>query len=526
MTDFLLLSARAVRLPDRVAGDAVMVGADSVAAIGKRAELREQLPDGATCREEHFDGYIVPGLHDSHIHPVAYTALLTGAPLHQAANLTDIQQMLREAAQQRPGLVTGSNLDEQKLAERRLPTASELDAVIPDRPVIVHRYDGHLAIVNTAALRTAGITARTSNPPGGVIDRDDTGEPTGVLRETAIDLVATAPGIESPVSPDDVATAMRRLAGLGITSIGAMLRTGAGPWAHLGDEVEIVTQAAPGIPIRLHGFVAAETFGQLDTAAERLENAGETMDWAGVKRFGDGSFGSHTAAMFEAFTDLPGQTGVLRLNDHDVAMAHAAVAAGRAVAIHAIGDAAAARVLDVFDHLVREGVEPYRLRMEHASVLANADIDRMGKLGVVASVQPAFLGSEAGWIEQRLGRDRLLRTYAFASLIEAGALVVGGSDSPVESPDPWEAMALCQDRAGVVPAEKLSPQQALDLYTTAAARALGEPEPLANGSPADLIVVDRDPVTCSPDELRQTEVLATFVGGQRVQAASGRWWID
>jgi len=250
------------------------------------------------------------------------------------------------------------------------------------------------------------------------------------------------------------------------------------------------------------------------------------MDWAGVKRFGDGSFGAFTAAMFEPFTDSPGSTGTMRLNDLDITMAHTSVAAGRAVAIHAIGDAAAARVLDVFEHLVSEGTEPHRLRLEHASVLAEEDIDRIGRLGIVASVQPAFLGSETDWIENRVGPERLRRTYAFATMRRVGAIVVGGSDSPVEAPNPWEAMALARDRAGIVLEEALSAAEALEMYTTAAAQALGEPPPLAVGSPADLAVVDRDPLAATPDELRATEVLATYVAGEMVDiTGSGPWWL-
>jgi predicted amidohydrolase YtcJ len=453
--------------------------------------------------------------------------LLTGVSLHTVASLAELQQMVAAAAAaDRPGLITAGNFNEATLAEKRLPVAADLDGAVADRPVIVNRYDGHLAIVNSAALKAAGIGPATRDPDGGIIDRDATGRPTGVLRETAIDLVGAACGDGGSVSPDEVARCMRGLAQLGITSIGAMVRSGKGAWAHLGDEVDIIVAAAADIPIRIHAFVTADDTATLEAAAAKLDGAGELMDWAGVKRFGDGSFGSLTAAMFEPFADSPGNTGTLRLNDLDIAMAHTSVAAGRAVAIHAIGDAAAARVLDVFEHLVSEGTEPHRLRLEHASVLAAEDIERIGRLGVVASVQPAFLGSETDWIESRVGPDRLRRTYAFATLRRVGAIVVGGSDSPVEAPNPWEAMALTRDRAGIVPEEALSAAEALEMYTTAAAQALGEPPPLAVGSPADLVVVDRDPLAATPDELRATEVLATYVGGEMVDVAgAGPWWI-
>ncbi|NND02915.1 MAG: amidohydrolase [Acidimicrobiia bacterium] len=526
MSDFRLYVGRGIRLPRGIVGDSILVHNGVVAAVGDQVTVTRQLPPGVACPIERFDGFLVPGLRDSHLHPVAYTALLTGAPLNKVASIAELQDALQHVAATGSGLINGNNLNEATLAEKRLPLAADLDAVSIERPVMVQRYDGHLAIVNSVALQLAGIEDTTVDPEGGVIDRDESGKATGVLRETAIDLVASAPGIESPVAPSDVARHMRALAGLGITSIGAMVRSGDGPWAHLGDEAEILAAAASEIPIRVHAFVIADTLERLEPAAAVLDGASDRMDWAGVKRFGDGSFGSFTAAMFEPFCDHP-STGTMRLNELDVAMAHAAVAAGRAVAIHAIGDAAASKVLDVFEHLAEEGVEGHRLRIEHASVLQQSDIERMGRVGAVASVQPAFLGSETDWIEARVGTDRLKRTYAFRTLLDAGVLVVGGSDSPVESPDPWEAMALCRDRAGLVMDEALSAEESLALYTTAAARALGEAEPLALGSPADFIAVDRDPILATPDELRHTVVMATFVGGELVDVdPTVSTWID
>jgi predicted amidohydrolase YtcJ len=487
MTDFQLICGRAVVLPEGAIGDALLVRGGIIVATGTEAELLDHVPSGVECDVHAYPGcFILPGIRDSHLHPVAYSSMLSGVSLHAVATMAELQGIIAAAAE-RPGLITAGNLNEATLAEKRLPTAAELDAAVADRPVIVNRYDGHLAIVNSAALESAGIGPDTPNPDGGIIDRDEAGRPTGVLRETAIDLVGAACGNDGTVQPDEVAASLRGLAQLGITSIGAMVRSGAGAWAHLGDEVDIITAAAPDIPIRVHAFVTADTLETLEVAAAKLDEASDRMDWAGVKRFGDGSFGAFTAAMFEPFADNPGNTGTMRLNDLDIAMAHESVAAGRAVAIHAIGDAAAARVLDIFEHLVNEGTEPHRLRLEHASVLAEEDIDRIGRLGIVASVQPAFLGSETDWIEGRVGPDRLRR---------------------------------------IVPEEGLSAAAALEMYTTAAAQALGEPAPLAVGSPADLVVVDRDPLTATPDELRATEVLATYVGGETVDVTDvGPWWI-
>ena len=220
--------------------------------------------------------------------------------------------------------------------------------------------------------------------------------------------------------------------------------------------------------------------------------------------------------MHDPFADATDETGTMRLTTDDLALAGAALDLGGMVAIHAIGDRANTAVLDYFETLVASGVDPRRLRIEHASVLTAKDLQRIGRLGIIASVQPAFIGSETTWLGERVGEDRLRLTYPFASLLAAGATLAGGSDSPVESPDPFAGMALARDRAGLVVEESLNAAAALGLFTNGGSKALGEPPPLAVGSPADLVVVDRDPLTASADELRETAVVATVIDGVEV----------
>jgi predicted amidohydrolase YtcJ len=247
-----------------------------------------------------------------------------------------------------------------------------------------------------------------------------------------------------------------------------------------------------------------------------MHHPGSRLRWAGLKRFADGSLGGHTAAMHEPFSDDPDENGMLRLTAVEEELARASLEMGGTVAIHAIGDLACTRVLDLFEKLVGEGIAGHRLRLEHASVLTAGDIGRLARLGVIASVQPAFMASETRWLEKRVGPDRLLRTYPLGSLESAGVALAGGSDCPVEPPDPWAGIALARDRAGIVPAEALSAESAFRLFTSGGALALGEPEPLAAGSPADFLIVDRDPVTSTPDEVRATKVIDTWIGGEPV----------
>ncbi len=505
-------------------GDAVLADDGRVVAVGLRAALSPAADD-----ERSFTGaVIIPGLRDAHIHPVGYAAALTGLTLGSVADLTGMQVVLRDAAR---GLPAGAALiagryDDAVVAERRLPTRVDLDAAVDDRPVLVHRYCGHVATANTAALVAAGIDSDSADPPGGTIDRDTHGDPTGVLRETAVDLVSEHLDAATGPAPRQVLDALAILAGLGITSIGAMLSLGDGPWANLGDEVALLGEIADELPITVHAFVIARSGDALVEARRRIDAAGGRLRWAGLKLFADGSLGGHTAAMHEPFTDAPGKTGTMRLSDADLELIDVALAGGGSVAVHAIGDRANTAVLDQFETLIARGVSPGRLRIEHASVLTPGDVRRLGGLGIVASVQPAFIGSENTWLEARVGTERLRTVYPFASLAAAGATLAGGSDSPVESPDPFSGMALARDRAGIVPEESLDAAMALGMFTEGGAAALGEPAPLREGSPADFVVVDRDPLSVTPDGLRDTQVVATVVGGEEIAVdRSQPFWV-
>jgi predicted amidohydrolase YtcJ len=502
-------------------GNAVLVVDRRVAAIGRWDELRGSAPETV-----YQGSWLLPGLRDAHIHPVAYAATLRGATLAGALDFAELIARLRSAASATDGAILGMRLNEETLAERRLPDRYVLDRAVPDRATLVHRYCGHVAIANTAALHQAGIGATSPDPPGGLIDRDDTGAPTGVLRETAIELVAERLGDTDQVSAEELLDGLHRLAAVGITSIGAILRTGSGAWASLGNEVDIACAAAARLPIKVGAYVIEEAAQTVAATKTLIDAAAERLRWLGIKRFGDGSFGGHTAAMHEAYVDVP-TTGTMRLTDLDREITEASIALGGGAAIHAIGDAACGAVIDMFEELTARGVDPARLRIEHASVLTEPDMARLARCGAIAVVQPPFLGSEAEWLGQRLGDERLRRTYAFASLEQAGITLAGSSDSPVEPPDPWIGMALARDRAGMVIEEQLGAERALAMYTSGAARALGEPEPLAPGSPADFIVVDRDPFTVTPDELRETEVIATFVDGHEVAVDRDKpLWLD
>lgn len=518
-----LFSAATLRTAHGVPGNAILVKAGKVVAIGDRSDLT-----GSSVEVHHPDAVILPGLRDAHLHPVAYAAALRGTTLATAADFDEVNARLRQSAalSAAPTPVLGMRLNEETLAERRLPDRNVLDRGVSDRPVLAHRYCGHVAIANSAALALAGVDAATPDPEGGIVDRDTDGTPTGVLRETAIELVAARFGGGNQVSPDELLGALHRLAAVGLTSVGAILRTGAGAWASLGNEVDIAIAAADRMPINVGAYVIEESPQTVAATKSQIDAASGRLRWLGIKRFGDGSFGGHTAAMHEPFVDVETR-GTMRLADIDRKITEASLALGGGAAIHAIGDSACGAVIDMFEQLISNGADASKLRIEHASVLTNADMARLATSGVIAVVQPPFLGSEADWLVNRLGAERIERTYAFAALETAGVVLAGSSDSPVEAPDPWAGMALAQDRAGMTPRQSISAERALAMYTSGAALALTEPEPLAMGSPADFIVVDRDPVMVTPDELRQTDVIATYVDGKKVVVDKTQpLWLD
>lgn len=498
-------------------GDTLIIDDGKVAAIGDGLEADHKVE---------FDGVITPGLRDAHFHPATYTASLVQPALKTATDFAEVGERLHAATESLdPNVpIVGLRLDDETLAEGRLPTRADLDALVDDRPVLLHRYCGHVAIANTAALDLAGIGPATVDPVGGSLDRDD-GSPNGILRETAVTLVASALAQQrgSSITPDHLSKAMRGLASLGLTSIGAIVGCGDSTWADLGDETQLLADAAADVPIKLNVFVIAQDVEQLEAAAKRVE--GGNVRFIGLKAFGDGSLGGHTAAMHEPFSDVD-TVGTLRL-DHEwaVGLGRRALPISERIAIHAIGDRANAAVLDVFDQLIADGADPAQLRVEHASVLGRPEIARFAHSGVTASVQPAFMASETEWLEDRVGPDRLPLTYPFRTLTDVGVALAGGSDCPVEPPHPLWGMAAARDRCGIVPEEALTSHEALALFTSGAAAAIAEPVPLAVGSPADFVVLDRDPIKATPDELRETNVLATYVDGALVDVSSvGQVW--
>lgn len=404
--------------------------------------------------------------HDHHFHPFGYVSMVHGLELMGAPDLDSVLSAVEQRAQAVEGPIIGQRLNDEGVKELRLPTASEIDDVVSDRPVLLYRYCGHIAVANSAALDLAGVGTDTRDPAGGSFDRDRSGRPNGILRETAISVISNAVDPITPGPEDsEILSALARLPDMGIGSITGIISADGGLWCGVQDEVETLVRIAPDLPIDIDVLVIADSPGGLASAKERIDAAEGRIRFHGYKAFMDGSLGGHTAAMYEPYADRPNTRGIDRFDHaHLVELGRASLDLGGVVAIHAIGDRANDRVLDVHEDLIDAGADPTTLRVEHTSILTNPTIDRMTDLGVTASVQPAFLASEREWLAKRLGPGRMNRAYKFRSMMEAGIPLLGGSDCPVELPDPEIGISAAVDRHGINPEESLTREQAEALF--------------------------------------------------------------
>ena len=485
------LVADSVLTPDGVVGEAVVIDGDRIVDLCPATAL------GDVPATEFPGATILPALSDSHIHPVGYASLLSGISLMAASDVGDLLRRLRDRASELP---PGQALVAQRVNDTtlgRLPDRFDLDRAATDRPLLAYRYCGHIAIANTNALELAGIGPTTSDPPGGSLDRDDQGVPTGVLRETAIDLVSAAlDSLIPPPEPGSILKALESLAALGLGSIHGMVAAGNPLWCGVGNELELMCEIAHDLPVEVAVIVIAQAVDELARARATIDRAGGRLRFLGWKGFADGSLGGHTASMWQPFVGTD-QAGTLRLENAAAGhLARASLDMGGIVAVHAIGDRAIDSTLDLFDGMISLGYSPRSMRVEHLSVASDDAIRRIASSGVVASVQPSFLTSEASWVPQRLGSRR--PAYRFATMTTAGVEMVGGSDCPVERPDPLAGIAAAVNRPGWNDGEHLDVTNALGLFCS---------DRFEVGSAANLVVVGGTVGSSS------SEVLAVYRNG-------------
>jgi predicted amidohydrolase YtcJ len=507
---------------------AVAVRGDRIAAVGDSADLA-RLVGPATRTLSSGAGLVTPGFTDSHTHFIDGGIQLASIDLRPATSPEDFVRRIKAfASEHEPGeWILGGEWDHERWPGAPLPTRQWIDSVTPNNPVFVYRLDRHMALANTAALRKAGIGRSMRDIPGGVVVRDRSGVPTGILKDVAMDPVKQAIPQPSAAQRDAaLGRAMRHAAERGVTAVCHV----SVPWLDLEtyrrahDHRRLTTRIALYFPLGTWRQVA-------DTIAR--SGRGDDLLWiGGIKGYMDGSLGSRTALFYQPYADDPKTAGVLRTPEDSLrAWIGAADSAGLQVAVHAIGERANGLLLDIYDSLARaHGPRDRRFRVEHAQHLRPADAPRFGRGGIIASMQPAHLIDDANWAIKRLGPDRIEHSYVFRSLLASGATLAFGSDWSVAPMDPILGIYAAVTRrsgdgknpGGWIPGQKTSVEEALRAYTVGGAYGVfseGRRGRLKPGYLADLVLLDRDLTRIPPEEIAQVRVMTTVMGGKVVFSA-------
>ncbi len=509
---------------------AVAVSGEKISAVGSSAEIAKLLQGAPNARViDAKGGMVTPGFIDSHVHFIIGGFRLSSVQLRDARTPAEFIARIKAYTATIPAgaWITGGDWDHQNWGGE-LPRRDWIDSVTPKNPVWVSRLDGHMALANGAALAAAGVTSKTADVEGGTIVRDASGNPTGILKDNAQNLV-------DKVEPDPPAAlidraldaAMRYVVARGVTSVqnmGTFGNLAAFERAHR--DGRLIT--------RIYAVTPISQWERLrDTIAARGRGDG-WLRIGGLKGFADGSLGSHTAAMFAPFADSPKDSGFFVDSPEDLRKwAQGGDRAGLQVIVHAIGDRAINSQLNIFEQIEREdGPRDRRFRIEHAQHLLPADIPRFAALNVIASMQPYHAIDDGRWAEKVIGPERAKTTYAFRSLLDAHARLAFGSDWFVAPPTPLEGIYAAVTRRtlddkhpdGWIPAQKIRVEEALRAYTTDAAYASfdeGIKGSLERGKLADLVLIDRDLTRIPPETIRDAKILTTIVGG-RIVYESGR----
>jgi predicted amidohydrolase YtcJ len=513
---------------------AVAIIGDRIVAVGSQADVQGWR--GASTRVIDAGGRLVlPGFNDAHVHFVSGGQQLDAVDLNDATTAEEFVKRVAQQASKTPKKqwITGGDWDETKWSPAQLPTKEMIDAVTPDNPVFLNRYDGHMSLANSIALRLAGVTASTPDPPGGSIVRDAQGNPTGALKDAAMGYVFK---VIPPLSHDQrlhaVQRALSHAASLGVTSVQDMNPE----YADIAVYSELLDRGQ--LTARIY---AAPLITQVDDQVKigiRRAFGSPYLRIGALKSYADGSLGSATAYFFEPFADQPNNHGLLSDEMHPISLMHdrmmKADAAGLQLCTHAIGDAGISAILDIYTDLVKvHGKADRRFRIEHAQHMAAKDFARFADLGVIASVQPYHAIDDGRWAEKRIGHDRASRTYAFRTFLNDGVRLAFGTDWNVAPLNPMLTLYAATTRAtldgknpnGWFPAQKLTVVEAVQAYTMGSAYAEFQDQEKGSITPgklADMVIVNDDIFQIDPVKIRDVKVTKTIVGGKVVwEAPSG-----
>jgi predicted amidohydrolase YtcJ len=531
--DLLLLNGRVWTVNRKQPeAEAVAVWHGRILTVGDSADLRK-LAGPATRVLDLKGRRLLPGFYDSHVHMLSSGTRLAQVQLKDARDEAEFGRRLREFDRTLPRdrWMLGGDWDHDRTFKSELPTAKILDKYVPDRPVYIRRYDGHMALANTHALKLAGITADTPDPAGGVIHRiAGTKQPSGILRDNAMQLVSRlvpAPSVEEIA--EAVRAALAECRRFGVTSVQDMAGSTADTqrrlfrlYQHLAKSGQLTVRIDLRWPL-----------AEWEDLAKLGIEAGFGNDWvkiAGLKGFVDGSLGSSTAKMFDPYLHEPDNTGVfvtpLTKLREDILGADKA---GLNVALHAIGDRANAELLDLFAECIKlNGKRDRRFRIEHAQHLRPEAPRRFAELGVIASLQPYHIIDDGRWAEGRIGAKRCASSYANRSLLDAGARIAFGSDWAVAPLNPLLGLDAAVHRRtldgkhpkGWFSEQKITITEAIEAFTLGSAYAGFEEKDRGSievGKLADMVVLSRDLLSeKESNHIADTEVMMTIVGGKVV----------
>jgi predicted amidohydrolase YtcJ len=532
MANLIVRNARVWTVdPEHPTAEAIAIEGERITAVGSNADIdRARTP--ATRVVDAGGGFVLPGFNDAHLHLMMGATQLTSIDVASVSSPEEFARRVDDWAGSASGKwVRGGGWDEQAWTPPVLPSRHLIDALTPDTPVFLYRHDEHMAVANSVALTLAGITRETPDPPGGVIVRDLTGEPTGLLKDAAMRRVeGVMPASTLDERRQALVLAQRQFATLGVTSVTDM--------GTAADDLDLYRALArrDGLTVRIHAApLAIEWIERRETGAGQSPRSAFVTTGA-VKAFADGSLGSATAYLFEPYTDAPGSYGLLSQQMQPLERMRDTLTEadrdGQQLCVHAIGDRAVAMVLDLFAGIqAANGRRDRRWRIEHAQHVVPGDFGRFASLGVVASVQPYHAIDDGRWAERRIGAERAKTSFAYRSFLDHGVRLAIGTDWPVAPVDPMLTLYAAATRAtldgknpgGWVSEQRVSAAEAIDAYTRGAAFAEfmeGEKGTLMPGKLADVVVLSGDLVNAPPEAIKEAKVRLTVVGGTVVYESS------
>ncbi len=493
--------------------EAVAVKKDRIVKVGTNEEINSWIGDDTKVID--LQGRtVVPGLIDSHIHVADFGKFLMWIDLKNVTSIEEMQRRIRERAQKisKERWIIGSGWDQTRFAEKRYPNRRDLDEASPNNPVILYHQCGRVCVVNSKALELAGVTKETRAPSGGEIEKDtESGEPTGILRETATDLVwKTIPEPSEEELVEGASLACKKIVEAGVTTVHWIATSSA--------EISVIQKVCSEnkLPLHVYPIVPANLLDQINSSGSNKDGN------LGVKVFVDGSLAAHTAALREPYSDDPASKGELLYSQEELdALVMKVHKANFRLIMHALGDQAIDMALSAIEKAFMEVPRnDHRFRLEHASVLNKELIQRIKELGMIVSVQPKCVITEFSvWSAvERLGSERARWLYPIKTLIKEGIRVAGGSDCPMEPISPLQGIQAAVTRQ-FFPEEQISVDEALRMYTVNAAYASFEETvkgSIEEGKLADLTVLSADPKKTPSSKIGDINVDMTIVGGKVV----------